>query len=379
MTWHSFLIGLNFWSPIAAIYFAKVSGSYTLGMSIFSIAMVSSAVFELPTGIFSDLLGRKKTVIISGAFLTLAMIFYALGLNYWILVIGAICEGLARSFSSGNNEALLFESLDKSEKKAELEKWIGYIGLAEHWASGIAAITGGILATISFKLAMWFSIIPVFVGFVISWWYLDVDIKSKIETNILAHLKEAWGNFVKNKKLRLLSLSDIIGFGLGESAFQFTPIFVANIWPLWAIGVARMLANIGAAIGFGISGKLLKKFKAINVLMFEQIYSKVASLVAFVFPSVVSPLLLSSTSLLYGPSTVAQKSLTQKEFSDKQRATMGSLNSLGRSIFFGMAMVWLGWMADNYGTRGALIFGQIAGLVSVWLTWKLLKLIRTEK
>lgn len=171
-----------------------------------------------------------------------------------------------------------------------------------------------------------------------------------------------------------MSLSEIIGFGLGEAGFQFVPVFVVSLWPMWAIGVARMLANAGAAIGFGLSGRILKRFRAVNVLMFEQLYSKAANLLALIFPSPVSPLLLSSTSLLYGPSTVAQRTLMQDEFNNRQRATMGSLNSLGKSLFYGLAVIWLGWLADLFGPRNALVWGQVVGLISVWLTWRLVKM-----
>jgi hypothetical protein len=76
---------------------------------------------------------------------------------------------------------------------------------------------------------------------------------------------------------------------------------------------------------------------------------------------------------------VAQKSLLQKEFSDKQRATMGSLNSLGKSLFFGVVTILLGWVADKTNPRIALIWGEIFGLVAVWLTWKLYRLIKKEE
>ena len=166
---------------------------------------------------------------------------------------------------------------------------------------------------------------------------------------------------------------------MGEAGYEFNGVFVASIWPLWAIGIARMLGNIGAAVGFGLGGKLVKRFKAINILMFEQISSKVVNVISFVFPTVASPAMLSSTSLLYGPSMVAEKSLLQKEFSDKQRATMGSFNSLGKSIFFGVAAIMLGWIADRTNPRIALIWGQIIGFTSVWLTWKLYRLVKKEK
>jgi MFS family permease len=379
LTWQGFLIGFSLWVPIAAIYFSRISGSYILGLSIFSIANISGASFEIPTGIFSDLIGRKYTTMLGGLCYTVSGILYAIGVNYWWLVAGAIMGGLGRSFYSGNNDALLYDSLNRSERKEELEKFMGHIGSAEQWALGIAAILGGILAAkYSFKLVVWLSVIPLFLCFVTSFGLIEIPGIKKGEENILLHLKEAWMNFLRNEKLRLLSLSDIIGFGLSEASYQFRSVFVVTLWPLWAVGIAQMLSNVAAAIGFGWSGKIIKKFRAVNILMFEKIYSEITNLVSFVFPTVVSPALLSTTSLLFGPSTVAGNSLYQKEFSDKQRATMGSLNSLGKSIFFGAVTIALGWVADRTNPRIALIWAQIFSLGAVWLTWKLYKLIKKE-
>lgn len=372
-------MGFSLWAPIAAIYFSKVSGSYALGLSIFSIAMVSSAIFELPTGIFSDLIGRKYTTMLGGFFYMFAGIFYALGFNYWFLVTGALMEGLARSFYSGNNEALLYDSLNKSDKREELAKFMGFIGAAEQWALGIAALLGGILAAIySFKFVMWLSVIPLFLSFIIGFRLIEVPNEEKNEGNIYTHLKEAWNNFIKNNRLRLLSLSEIIGYGFGESGWQFRTVFVATLWPTWAIGMSQMLSNIGAAISFQLSGKILKRFKAIQILMFDKIFSKMVDFIALVFPTVASPAIMTITSVLYGPTEVAQKSLLQKEFNDKQRATMGSLNSLGKSLFFAIAAVLLGWIADKTNPRIALVWGQIFGLSAVYLTWKLYKLTKKE-
>lgn len=380
LTWQGFLIGFSLWSPIAAIYFSKVSGSFVLGLSIFSIANVSGALFEIPTGIFSDLIGRKYTTIFGGLCYTISGILYAIGLNYWWLMAGAIIAGLGRSFYSGNNDALLYDSLNKSDRKEELEKFMGHIGGAEQWALGIAALLGGILAAkFSFSLVMWLSVIPLFLCFFTSWWLVEVMGVKKNEENIYSHLKEAWNNFINNKKLRLLSLASIIGFGISEASFQFRSVFVTTLWPLWAVGASQMFSNIGAAVSYGLSGKILKKFKLINFLYFDMVYSKIVNFYSLIFPTVLSPAIMATSSVLYGPSNVAEASLFQKEFTDQQRATMGSLNSLGKSLSFALVSLLLGLVADKTSPRIALIWGQIAGLVSVWLTWKLIKLIQKEK
>ena len=376
LTWQSFFIGLSFWSPITAIYFSQVAGSYTLGLSIFSLSRLSSAIFEVPTGVFSDFIGRKNTTTLGGLFYTLSMVVYALSQNYTMLVIGAIFEGLARSFYSGNNDALLYDSLQQSKQSQQMEKFMGFIGSAEHWALGFSALLGGLLSSISFRLVIWLSVLPLFLCFISSLWLTNIPSLLKNQTNIYLHIKEALSNFITNKKLRLLSLSSITGYGLGEASFQFQTVFIASLWPLWAIGVARMLSNIFAALGFAFSGKLLKKIKAIHILLLENIYTKLAKFISYLFPSVVSPVLLSSTSILYGPSMVAENSTFQKNFTDQQRATMGSLDSLGKSISLALAALILGKLADVYSPRIALIIGQFLEFFSLWLLFKLYRLLK---
>jgi len=104
----NFLIGFTFFAPLAIIYFSRVSGSYTLGASIFGISMLASAIFEVPTGIWSDRMGRRGTIILGSWVRVLAYIFYALGFSYWWLVGGAILEGLSRAFYSSNNNTFSY-------------------------------------------------------------------------------------------------------------------------------------------------------------------------------------------------------------------------------------------------------------------------------
>jgi MFS family permease len=378
LTWQGFFIGFVLWAPVAAIYFSKVSGSFALGMSIFSVAMISSALFEIPTGVYSDIIGRKNTTLLGGLMYTIAFILYALGFSYWWLVAGAIMEGFARALYSGNNDALLYDSLNHSNKKHELEKWMGYIGSAEQWALGISALLGGIIAAFSMKMVLWLSVIPVFLCFVTSLWLTDVKNDKNGSGNIYLHIQTAWKYFLSNKKLKLLSLSDIIGFGLGESSFQFRSVFVAGLWPAWAIGLSQSLSNFGAAIGFIFSSKIIKRFKAETIYFWGVIYSRLADFIALIWPNMASPAIMSSTSLFYGPGMVAKNSIFQKEFSDSQRATMGSLTSFLRSIFFGLTAVTLGSIADLFTPRFALIIYRILSISVIYLSWRILKTVKKD-
>jgi MFS family permease len=61
--------------------------------------------------------------------------------------------------------------------------------------------------------------------------------------------------------------------------------------------------------------------------------------------------------------------MMQREFSDSQRSTMGSLTALGGSLCFALVSPLLGWLADVYGVRSALIIATVVGASSLIFYW----------
>lgn len=236
---------------------------------------------------------------------------------------------------------------------------LGKTSSTDQLALAISALAGSFIAAISFSLVFWLSVLSPIACILISLFFREPKVHKKESTNIYSHLSESLKIFITNKRLRYLSLSGILSYGIGESAWLFRSVFIQLLWPIWAIGIAQTASNIGATISFYFSGKLINKFKEFNLLIFGSIYAFVINLVSFVFPTVLSPALLSSTSLLFGVHMVAKNNLMQKVFTDHQRATMGSLDSLGQSIFFGVFSIILGTVADKVGPINALIFAVV--------------------
>jgi MFS family permease len=365
----NFLIGFNFFWPIAIIYFSKVSGSFTLGASILGLIMLSSTVFEVPTGIVSDLVGRKYTIVLGTWARVFAFLFYAIGLSYWFLVIGAVFEGLSRAFYSGNNDAFLYDTLADNNKEEDYHEYQGKVSSTEQLAMGISAILGGIIANYSFVFLMRVSLIPQIAMLFVSYKFIDPKPRKRIDTNIYAHIKESFELFVKNKKLRLLSLASILNYSISELKWEFGSAFIATVWPVWAIGIAKTLSSFGASLSFFFSGKLIRKFKEINILLFDVIYGKFVSLISLGFPTVFSPIIMTTPSVLYGVGSVAEKTLMQREFTNHQRATMGSLNSFGGSLGFAIMSILLGGLADSMGPAKAMFILTLISLPIIYLYW----------
>lgn len=371
LTWFNFLLDFRLYSPIMAIYFSRVTGSYALGMSIFSATMLSAAIFELPTGIYSDILGRKKTLVLGAAATLVSVIMYALGASYWILLVGAVLEGLARSLYSGNNDALLHDSLAEHGQEHEYAQYFGKTHSAYQTALAIVAVLGSVIAFFSMELVMWLSVLPAIVGLAISLKIAEPKVDNEKSANIYAHIAEAIKNFRSNARLRKISIATIMGYVKGESAHLFLPVYYESLIPIWAIGVVRFLTHAGAAGSFYYSGKLIKKYGELKMILTGTGYSFVSNIAALIVNSVISPFIIATNSLFYGVMTSAKNTLLQKEYSQAQRSTMGSLNSLAGGILFTLVTYLLGLAADILTPIKALLILQALIAVPYAMWWQL--------
>lgn len=373
LTFFNFFSDFRLYSAILILYFLKVTGSFALSMSLFSITYISSAFFEIPTGVFSDMIGRKQTIVLGAATATLSVIFYAMGFGYWWLFVGAVLEGLSRAWYSGNNDALLHNTLSALGKKEHFANYLGKLSSLFQIALTFGAVIGGVIANFSYAWVMWLSVIPQIICFILSFQLIDPRISDRKSGNVFSHLHLSALHLWKNKNLRLLSLNSVIGFAIGESTFDFRSAFVKTLWPVWAIGFSKMFSFIGATLSFWYSGKILKKIDAFKLKFYASIYSRFINIVSVAYPTILSPVLLSSTSVFYGVSGVAETTLMQKEYNEEQRATIDSLNSLLRSLFYSVFAILIGYIADKAGPTKTLLLVYIISVPTIYISWLLMK------
>ena len=125
LRWFSFFYSFRPYMAISILYFSQVRGSYTLGFAVLSVAAIASSLLEIPTGIFSDRVGRRKTVIFASVVWFIALVTYAFANSFAILAIGAIFQGLGQALISGNNNALLHDSLKEQNNEHDFPEKLG--------------------------------------------------------------------------------------------------------------------------------------------------------------------------------------------------------------------------------------------------------------
>jgi MFS family permease len=369
---YKFFSSFRFYIPFLIIFLSQILGSYALGMSLLGAALIFQAMLEIPTGVFSDLVGRKWTLVLSSLTLVITIGLYNIAHDFWFLMFVMFIAGISAALSSGNDDALLYDSLKEIGKEDQYHNYYSKLGTLQLISFGTSALLGGFLAAqFSFEMAILLSIIAPLIGLVISLFIHNSPLSRKVNLNPYSHFKEALNLFIHNPRLRLLTLSNSFSNAITESTFRFTPVFINTLWPIWAVGFVISGNNFLNAFSYFISSRVINKFKALNSLTGSFVLSRLISVIAYGFPTVFSPILMVLNSLNYGVGQVSQKTLLQKEFSDQQRATMGSLDSLLGSIAFAIASFLIGLFADLLGPRNILLVGEIILIPILLVYWKL--------
>lgn len=339
-------------SVLAVVFFQQITGSYALALGVFSIASIVQSLAEIPTGVFSDKIGRKKTLVLSSVLSVLAFLMFALaGAHKYLLIPGAILWALSDAFASGTDDALMYETMEELNKPDEYDilyarsKTFGQVGLA----------TGALVAAFttyfySLNVLAWVSVIFGIFPIFICLRFVEPK-KHTVEDNTsVKHFVIAMKSFVKNKKLRILATIQMLNRAVSFTSYRIEGAYYNTLISTWAVNVARIIKQVCGAIGFSIA-PYFRKFGFYRILVVSTIGVAAIKTIAVTLNNFITPFFQSSGNLLWGPCRTAESALLQQELSPKQRATMGSIVSLMGGIL--SAAIYWG-------------IGMIADMTSVW-------------
>lgn len=343
-----------------------------MALSLFSVAQVAQGVFEIPLGYYSDKYGRSNCLRAGALSSLLAIILYAIGINYWVLVIASIFDGISFAAFSGNNDALLFETLESEGKKNNYQHEYGKMCSWLELAGFLGVMLGSLWATKSLQILFVLSIIPRVMSTIISMGFVDPKMEKIKTKSVKHHFYDSYLIYKNNMKVRLLSIANIIG-AMGGVLWNFQSAFYNLFLPIWATNMVMSINFFTSFVSFRMSGKLIQKFEAMKVLFYSEVYCRILVTFAYIFPTIASPFLVAIASVSYGPSVVAKSTIMQNEFTNAQRATMTSINSFLGNILYSISAVLAGMAADKFGVAKALLFVQVLMLSIGVIYYRLLR------
>jgi len=244
------------WLPIFFMYFsASLSISEVLVLE--SIYYLSVVVLEIPSGYFSDIVGRRKTLIVSSlAFATSYFLFGFLDPSFTLLVVAQVFLACGMSFLSGTDTAFYYESLEAEGLANEYVDREAGIQTKKQIASAFAVLIGGILGSMHLRYGYIMSFVFILPALFISWFFIE-PVKKKIQApqNFFKQLVSVKNEILK-PELKWIFIFSINLFILSHIPYEFYQSY------LELLQVQDLSFGVHAAIYSGIVFALTRVFGA---------------------------------------------------------------------------------------------------------------------
>jgi MFS family permease len=152
---------LNIWKLYAIRFFYNLIPAYVIerlfweqrGMTIQMVVYteiifaVTVVLLEVPTGIIADKWGRKQMIVLSTLLECFMFLILVFATEFWHFAAAIFLAGIARSASSGSENAMLYDSLLQNGQEQAFEKYLGRLNVCDFTAAIIAALCGSLLAS----------------------------------------------------------------------------------------------------------------------------------------------------------------------------------------------------------------------------------------
>ncbi len=358
----------SLWAPIIVIYQLNALGLNLKEVMIGeSVAAMFMLVFEIPSGIFADKIGRKSTVLFGTFACTIAVFIFSFATGFLHVLLTQALFGFGLAMISGADESLLYDSLVELKEEKRFKKITSQIYTAQYATAIFITSLGGFLAY-HYSLT-----VPIFLTFII-WLLMTLflillketsiqhkDKKAKQRT-VLKHSYKALKYIVTHKYVRYTILfSIVLAFGIKVNFQTLNPYWELNDVPVWMFGLAFSALNAIAAITSHYAHQIEKKLGE-KILLFVMlvigagIFILIANINVGIALALIIPAFYQINRAL---SKVVISDMINKVTYSHHRATVISMKSFLSNISIMILLPIFGYLTD---TRGLLSAFNMTGV-----------------
>lgn len=328
-------------------------------------------LFEIPTGIVADTLGRRVSYLLGSAMLFVSTLLYLLIWQtrgpFWAWAVVSMLLGLGFTFFSGATEAWLVDGLKAAKYEGTLESVLAKGAIASGVAMLTGTLAGGVIAQFT-NLGVPYILraVMLLLTFIIAFGFMrDEGFTPRRSSSFLNEMRSIFKSSLKygigNPPVRWLMLSAPFAGGIGIFAFYAMQPYLLK---LYGGPESYAIAGIAAAIvaGAQIIGGLIVPYagkifhRRTTLLLVGSASSAVAlALIGFVPIFWVVLVLLTVWSIVFAATGPIRQSYINGLIPSAQRATVLSSDNLLSSSGGVVFQPALGKVADVWGYPASYI------------------------
>ncbi|MFZ2152599.1 MAG: MFS transporter [Microgenomates group bacterium] len=358
-----------FWLGVWILWYLSITNYSGIGI-VESTLFFTAIILEIPTGALADILGKKKTIIISFFLSGLCNLGIAYSSNLYHLLFSVVLGGIGMSFYSGAFDALVYDSLLQEKKEANFHKILSRITSQQLVMMAICSVVGGYLYSYHPRLPFILCGIFAFAASGISFLFTEPerDTEKFSFSNYLRQNTEGFKHLFNQNILRFVvfliiissfyALSDemldsMLGFEFGLSSQMLGILF-------------SVIALVGALFSY-ISGKFSQGRDLFYLILILSGVSALTYLLSPLAGVVLGSILLISRSAIMAVYGNYQSSLLNKHIDSKYRATALSSFNLIKTLPYAISAPFLGIYMQQITARNFAFFvGILIAIVVIF-------------
>lgn len=357
----SFLSSMRGYEGVVIVFYASVSGSFTLGMMAWAMVYLSSSVFEVPTGVLSDRIGRRTTLIFYFASYFFATLCLYLAHGPALLFVASALMGLGMALKSGTSSAYIYENLELLGQREAFNRNEGLRQAFGRYALVVSGIVGtALIFFFDIRAAILVTALPMGAALLLSFWLRDVRPNAPLSSNVFSGVASAWNRFRADVVLRNISIGRMVAVGAGNAEYRFRSLFFVTIVPEWFVNMLGLINNLISGVFMQYVHVIVRTIGVRRSLVHAELFDSMSVVILSLIGSAWSTVAMSSiSSAVFGVRQIASEHILQQRYSNDERATMGSLVGLGGSILYGTLAIVSGVVADAIGVLYTLLLFQV--------------------
>lgn len=363
----------SFSLPIWILFFNRQLGlsvgiAIVLGMTRWA----SMALFELPTGSWADRFGRVRLYRFGQFFYALSFVPFLFTKNLFILFLAQIIGGLFGAMTSGALKPLVHDSHKLAKLPRNSYKRFVSTNAAIMYATRLCAGIAGAWLYTKYPYAPYaLEAFVLFMAFVVSLGLVELRISKSTAKNNWQHIRQTLSFIADHRYLRNFFIIIIIYTLLSEAVWTLMqPFFEHRQVPEELFGVLFACIALFSILGSYVYRHLPDIFDGMTLRIWMTILT-ISGVLFFIVPGFWAIILgLCLVGLSFGFSSPNAHNVIQKNTNSSHQSTALSLYSLSGMIFYSIASVFVGFIADLYGIDVLLrviLVQAVIGLIIIFI------------
>ena len=355
--------------PIIVLFFESKGLSLTQIMILQGTYSLFVALFEIPSGFFADIYGRKNSLVIGSLLLFLGYIIFSFFSGFNEFLFAEMLLGIGGSLISGADSAILYDTLLEINEDKEYTKIEGRTYAIGNFSEGIAGVFGGFLAISSLNMPVYIQTIVMFLSIPIAMTLVEPKSSYKLAKNFSSIITVLNDTFIKNRKLKwYIVYSSSMGIATLSIAWFVQPFLLEIDTPIIYYGIIWAFLNFTA----GITSYYSYIFSNDNLLIYISLMMIISLIMLGLYISYLGLIFIILIYLLRGVITPNLRNLINISSTSERRATVLSLRSFVIRISFAIIAPILGYITDSCEISIVFyILAFIVGISSLFAAFKL--------